>query len=1127
MPICRRPTTLLALTLLLSGVRLWAGASAAPALNLERAFPAPGAADVCPDTPLRLAFAAPPRLGSAGRIRIVDAADGRAVETIDVGTPVTTKSIGGLPGYRYHPVLIDGDEATIYPQNGRLAHGHTYYVTIDAGVFQAGADPYAAVDRPAAWRFTTKAAPPAAGSTRLTVAADGTGDFCTVQGAIDFIPDGNRTPTTILLRPGTYTEMVFFTNKHALTILGEDRRRCVIAYATNERFNPAGGNPYAGSSDPSAASHVSDHIYHRGVFLAHRVDDLTIANLTIRNTTPQGGSQAEAIILNGTPSARAILKDVDLYSYQDTLQINGQAYLSNCHIEGDVDFMWGTGPCFFDHCTCRALRSGAYYTQIRNPAANHGYVYSHCVFDGIQGVMGNYLSRIGTGRFPHSEVVLLDCTLGTAVSPIAWLLSGGREGNEHDPARIRFWEFNSQDPDGQPVDMTVRMPGSRRLREPDDATLIANYRNPAFVLGQDWDPRAAPIFSTSAAARTPAAAGAPVILVQPASQLALLGTHPYFTVRVAPAAGPLAYQWYQNGHALVAAISPTLRIHGMRWEDAGAYSVTITSAAGSVTSDAALLTAVAPATLPAPPPQLPVIPANPFDVTASGASGDGATDNTAAFQRAIAAAAAAGGGIVIVPAAAKPYLCGPITLASGVNLQIDAGATVRLLPYSPDANPPAGSYPRGDRGYPTFLTARNAHDVAVTGGGTIDGDGEAWWSAFRANRQMPRRPDLIRFNDCDRVLVSGLTLTHSPMFHCAMSAVNNLTVFAVTIRAPDGTPNTDGIDPSGSHQLVQNCAVACGDDNVVLKPGSAFCTDVTVADCAFGTGHGMSVGGQSNRGLDGMQVKNCSFDGTGTGLRLKADATQGGNVRNITYANLTMRNVSYPIVFYSYYRNVGNPGVASGANAVDRDKVRAWNAVPPNSLASQTLPSWANITITNLTATGTKAYSILWGLPLDGYLISNVTLDRVRIPGAPGFKIFNAANVQFTGDSDVGPVLPGNALALTRQPQSQTVAVGGTARFTVEVAGPGDAQAPGPTYQWKFNGAPLVDGRGPDGSVITGATTATLTLAHVQPAAAGQLTVTVSAALDGYDLAAKDLAPGGLPVSATSAAATLTVRPAP
>lgn len=488
------PVTVTAAETVASGPQTVAGASFA--LRLNHAFPTPGATHVCPDTPLRLAFAAPPTLGAGGKIQIVDAADRTVVDSIDVSSPTAVKDIGGLSGYKYYPVIVAGNEATIYPKNGALAYGKTYYVTVDAGVFLVGADPSPAVDQPAAWRFTTKAASPAASAAKLTVSADGTGDFCTVQGALDFIPDGNTTPITIFLRKGLYTEMVFFTNKHAITLLGEDRKECVLAYATNDRFNPSSGNPFGTANpNPSAETRVSGRIYHRGVLIAHHVNDFTLANLTIRNTTPHGGSQAEAIIFNGTTEARAIVKDVDLYSYQDTLQINGQAYLSGCSIEGDVDFMWGTGPCFFENCTARSVRSGAYYTQIRNPGTNHGFVYLHCTLDGAPDVTGNYLSRIEPHRFPHSEVVLLDCVLGPSVIPIGWQLqkvpAGAPRAGLDD---LHFWEFNSHAADGQPADVSQRLAVSRRLKQPDDATTIADYRNPTFVLGHDWNPKAAPIF---------------------------------------------------------------------------------------------------------------------------------------------------------------------------------------------------------------------------------------------------------------------------------------------------------------------------------------------------------------------------------------------------------------------------------------------------------------------------------------------------------------------------------------------------------------------------------------------------------------------------------------------------------
>jgi pectin methylesterase-like acyl-CoA thioesterase len=463
--------------LLVSALALWAASGASGAAL----FPSDGATGVCPDTPLRLTFDGPVALGPGGRIRILDAADGSLVESIDVGAGPLTREIGGLPGFRYHPVIVSGNQASVFPSKP-LGLGRTYEVAVDPGVFLSEGSP---LPSPSRWRFTTRSRLPAAGTTALVVAADGTGDFCTVQGALDFVPDGNTVPTTILIRPGLYTEIVHVSGKNSLTIRGEDRRRTVIAYANNQKFNGGGGNPYSPAGAPSG-SRGRGSGYHRGVFFADRVDGLVLSDLTIRNTTPEGGSQAEALILgsNRTPVSRAVVARVDLSSTQDTLQINGQAYVSDCRIEGDVDFLWGTGPCYFEGCELRAVRSGRYYTQIRNPATNHGYVFHRCTFDGAPGVSGNVLSRIEPIRFPHSEVVLIDCVLTEAVDPAGWLLEG-----PGDPSGLHFWEYDSRDPSGNPVGTGSRIAASRQLRLPEDAATIAAYADPVYVLGGGWDPR--------------------------------------------------------------------------------------------------------------------------------------------------------------------------------------------------------------------------------------------------------------------------------------------------------------------------------------------------------------------------------------------------------------------------------------------------------------------------------------------------------------------------------------------------------------------------------------------------------------------------------------------------------------
>jgi hypothetical protein len=149
--------------------------------------------------------------------------------------------------------------------------------------------------------------------------------------------------------------------------------------------------------------------------------------------------------------------------------------------------MWGTGPSFFENCTARSLRSGAYFTQIRNPATNHGFVFVRCTFEGAPGVTDNFLSRIEPHRFPHSEVVLVDCVLGPAVGAVGWQLQPAPAGTPPGAtADLQFWEHNSRTLSGESIAVSARHPASRQLQSPSDDALIADYRNPTFVLGSNW-----------------------------------------------------------------------------------------------------------------------------------------------------------------------------------------------------------------------------------------------------------------------------------------------------------------------------------------------------------------------------------------------------------------------------------------------------------------------------------------------------------------------------------------------------------------------------------------------------------------------------------------------------------------
>jgi pectin methylesterase-like acyl-CoA thioesterase len=445
---------------------LIAGSAFAQQGNPPAKMPAPGAADVCTDIRLALRFDAAPVPGKAGTVRIYDAADDRLVDTVDVGLPTNEQAydIGGSLLHAY-PILVADRTATIYPHHGKLEYGHRYYVLMDAGVIEG----FTGIADRKGWTFSTKATPPKPDTGRIIVASDGTGDFATVQGAIDFVPAENTVPRTLYLKKGTYTEIVCFSGKDHLTFAGEDRSATKVEYPNNNNFQPnmaAPQNRFGGAS------------YRRGVFMGLNSSDIALENFTIHNTTPKGGSQAEAIVFkevrgqSGPNRSQTLLAHMNLVSFQDTLQITGKAFLEDVAIDGDTDFMWGDGPCYFLHCRLKTLNNRTSFTQTRNPATHRGFVFVECTFDGAPGVSTATLGN-GSGT---SEVALIDCRLGKMLAPQGWNSRGASN-----------LEFHTMNLDGTPYDMSGWPDWVKHLSAEKDAEVIAHYRDAAWVL-DGWKP---------------------------------------------------------------------------------------------------------------------------------------------------------------------------------------------------------------------------------------------------------------------------------------------------------------------------------------------------------------------------------------------------------------------------------------------------------------------------------------------------------------------------------------------------------------------------------------------------------------------------------------------------------------
>ena len=422
------------------------------AMSAVEFSPYNGQDHVCTDTPLRVTFDQPVTLGKSGKIQIYNSSY-KVVDTIDLASNPQTRQIGGV-AYNYFPVIVDDNSATIYLHR-QLPYNDVYFVAIDPGVFaDVDGTPHAGLNDADYWSFFSRYVPPQPGTSNLTVSADGGGNFCTVQAAIDFVPGGNTSPFAITVKPGIYNEILYIpSDKAFITIRGADRGKTIVRYANNANLNSGNSRVTVGVDAP----------------------DFTLENITLRNTTPRGGSQAEAFRGN---NSRILLNRVNLFSFQDTLLMNGQAFVTDSYIEGDVDFMWGNGAVYFQYSELKGVTSGGFYTQIRNGRNQVGNVYADCVLSAPDGVTGMYLSRIDPTAFPYSQVVYLNTTMGAQFAPAGWLLN-----NATTAPNVQFWEYKSKDSGGTPIDVSARAPFSRQLTDAE----AAQWSDPAKALA-GWVP---------------------------------------------------------------------------------------------------------------------------------------------------------------------------------------------------------------------------------------------------------------------------------------------------------------------------------------------------------------------------------------------------------------------------------------------------------------------------------------------------------------------------------------------------------------------------------------------------------------------------------------------------------------
>ena len=348
----------------------------------------------------------------------------------------------------------------------------------------------------------------------------------------------------------------------------------------------------------------------------------------------------------------------------------------------------------------------------------------------------------------------------------------------------------------------------------------------------------------------------------------------------------------------------------------------------------------------------PVFPQKDFDVTSFGAVGDGATDCSSAFKKAIEKCSADGGGRVVVPKGV--YLVGAIHLKNNVNLHVTKEATIR---FSTDPNkylPVVFARWEGIEcmNYSALIYAFEQETIAVTGEGVLDGQGSdaSWWSwkGTRANtadnpNQNDARKRLVEMGEkgvpvkdrvfgdgsylrpnffqpyrCKNVLVEGVTFKNSPMWFLNPVLCKNVSVLGVT-TAGHG-PNNDGCDPeSCSDVLIKNCTFDTGDDCIAIKSGrnndgrrvNVPSENIVVQGCAMKDGHGgVVIGSEVSGSVRNVYTEDCSMDSPNLDrvLRIKTNAVRGGVIENVFMRNVKVGQVKEAVLKIDFYYEEGDKG---------------------------------------------------------------------------------------------------------------------------------------------------------------------------------------------------------------------------
>ena len=438
----------------------------------------------------------------------------------------------------------------------------------------------------------------------------------------------------------------------------------------------------------------------------------------------------------------------------------------------------------------------------------------------------------------------------------------------------------------------------------------------------------------------------------------------------------------------------------------------------------------------------PQFPNNEVNLKDFGAVGDGSTLCTDAFRQAIDALAQKGGGKLIVPQGV--WFTGPITLKSNINLHVEKGG---IILFSADIN----LYPLVETSFEGLdtrrcqspISGRNLENVAITGQGAIDGNGEYWrplkkakvtsaqWKqitsrggAFKnpnywfpseaamkadekgAGMNVPLgitteegwnevkdylRPVMISLISCKNVWLNGVIFQNSPAWNIHPLMCENVLIEDVLVRNPSFAQNGDGLDlESCKNSLIVNSTFDVGDDGICIKSGKDLdgrkrgipCENVIVDGCTVFKGHGgFVVGSEMSGGVKNVMVTNCQFLGTDVGLRFKSARGRGGVVENIYINNMSMFDIQTDVVTFDLY--YGGKSAVEVLNDGDQKKQQ----VVDMKKVDETTPAFRNIDINHVICRGARRAAYFNGLP--EMPVQNISIKDMEVNNAEQGIVIN------------------------------------------------------------------------------------------------------------------------------------------